>query len=188
MKTARLIESEWGGHASDVVGILTLYGIDTEIIVVHDRSQLTSLLDEARTADFTTLLLFGEGFLNQLGQDLPRSIPSDIDRLTVIWVEVDPGDHPLTQYRLSTDEALEEAVIDAVGESPELLQDVMGLIDSTLTPRFDEAVISFEEVYCYDGEIDLELHLPVSEVREHFNAGDLPQWLRRIVQQADDDE
>jgi ankyrin repeat protein len=64
------------------------------------------------------------------------------------------------------------------------LSDVIASINSVLSPRFDDVIFADSEFFCYDPETDLELHLPVDEVQEHFNRGDLRQWLQAIVDGA----
>ena len=138
---------------------------------VADRAQLLRPIEDSRAADFTSIILLGQGFLNQLGADLPDRLPGYADRLKLIQIGVDLGSHPSAACRVEKDGALNLAVLDAIGESPELLTAVLAAIDTALSPRFGSAVLSAAEFYCYDDEADKELHLEVDEVREHFAPG-----------------
>jgi hypothetical protein len=62
------------------------------------------------------------------------------------------------------------------------LNEVTAAVNAALQPRFDEAVLSVAELFCYDSATDLELQLPVVEVRDHFERGELRPWLRGLVQ------
>lgn len=186
MKTIRLVESEWGGQAHEAIGPLLLYGFQPETVSVGERQQLLGLCDDAQSAKVTTLLLLGQGFLNQLGQDLPQQVPDDSQQLKVIWIGVDPGGRSSARYRVPADGAVSSTVLKALGESTGLLNDVLSSINATLKPRFDDAVLSGVEFSCYDQATDLELHLPVIDVRDHFHSGDLRQWLQGLVQEADE--
>jgi ankyrin repeat protein len=61
-------------------------------------------------------------------------------------------------------------------------------IDTVLSPRFTDATLAEDDTafYCYDGQTDLELFLPVDEVRERVANGTLRQWLESIVPQREE--
>lgn len=185
MKPIQLIQSEWGGKARAAMGPLMLYGIPAESITVTSRDQLLELCHDALRDNARAVLLFGQGFLNQLGDDLLPQIPVDGGGLSIVWIGVEPpASHP-ARYRAASEETVGAAVLEAVGESEKLLNDVVGAMNNALQPRFDDAVLTYAEFFCYDSASDLELHLPVTEVRDHFDRGDLRQWLEGLVQEAD---
>jgi hypothetical protein len=186
MKTIRLVQSEWGGLSYEAVGPLLLYGIPVEVVTMSTRQDLIDICQAAQTESSPTVVLLGEGFVNQFGADLPAALPTETGGLRVLWVKVLPKDGSQARFRTSQEDAIGPMVLEAIGESKDLLNEVESAINATLRPRFDSAILSGVEYYCYDSENDLELHLPVGEVRDHFRAGDLPDWLRGVVREADE--
>lgn len=184
MRQVRLIESEWGGRALQASGVLSLYGIEPEIVTIRDRETLVRLLEEARGADHPTILLVGPGFLNQLGKDVPQVIPGDIENLKVLWMGVDPGGHPAGQHRIPDDEGVHWGVLAALGEPEAPLRELLATVQGELGPRFDPPVVSYGVLFCYDSANDLELHLPFPDIRMHRDKGDLGGWLQRLVMKA----
>jgi hypothetical protein len=169
-----------------VAGILPLYGLAPEIVTVKKRSDLLNLIKEAQGADFPTVFLLGLGTLNQFGKDVPREIPGDTGRARVIWIGIEPGDDFAKPCRHTPENEIERALLEALGESDEPLRRLVASVDGVLRPRFNAAIISFGTLYCYDPAMDLELHLPLVEARQHLDAGDLADWLGAVVAEADE--
>src|SRR4051794_23907280 len=83
-------------HGSDSVtsrlGLVA--GILPETVTVMGRGDLLRVIEEARVADFATVLMIGQGSLNQLGADVPHLVPGDVERLKVLWALLEPGTPP----------------------------------------------------------------------------------------------
>lgn len=133
----------------------------------------------------TTYLLLGEGFVKQLGKNLFRLTPPNAETFKVIWIGVDPGNDAGSRLRVNVDGSVGVAVLEALGQSTELLNDVTAAINDALNPRFDDAILSSTDFFCYDSATDLEMHLPVTEVKEHFDRGNLREWLQALADPAD---
>lgn len=188
MKSVRIIEADWGGRAHEIVGALQLYGYKFSSVRVKNGAHLVRCCEEGiAKPNPPTLLLFSEGFVNQFKKKILDRVPAESGGLKVLWIGVKPPpeyDSP-KERQVDDDGLVDEAVLLALGETIDRKRSVLEALNAAAGPRFCDAVLTTGVFYLYLNELDLELHLSIEEVAEHYDRGDLASWVSTTIQEAE---
>jgi len=188
MKAVRIIEADWGGKAHEIDGALQLYGYKSEAIRVKSGAHLKRLCEEAIAKPKPpTLVLFSEGLVNEFGKKIRERVLPEAGGLRVIWigVPVPRGFKTTAERRVEEDGLIDEAALIALGESTDRRRNVLAALDAAAGPRFCDAVLTSGVFFLYLNETDTEFHLSIDDVAEHHDRGDLAEWLRGVIGDAD---
>jgi hypothetical protein len=188
MKKIRIIDC--GYISMEVSGILLMCDYEPEVIIVKDEAHLKNLLEQSASLTYQTLLFFDFALQDQLGENAIDLIPKDNSNLKTIWSEITPKDRPQSEPVVAGDPEedpgpLIEATLRILDESPDFYKNVLKALRDAIPPQYDDPVCSGHEFFAYNEELDIELHLPMDQVRDLLNSGDLKPWLEKIINEAE---
>ncbi len=183
----RIVYADWGGHtgAVEARGALALAGVEATLEKADGKRHLKRLLKEQRP----TLLLFSQGFVNQIGRRAPRLVPKSAARLQVLWIGVEPPPARSGDRRVDpgseADRTIARAVLSMYGHDERLVDELTEAFGAALPPRYGRPVFDPPILFAIDEAGEVELHIPIDEVIEHREAGDLEEWLVGVIAEVE---